>query len=125
MFATIDVTLQFAKAGDHSLIASDTINAAITGSAAIKVTNGPAARLVLAGLPSSTVAGTALPVTVKAVDNHDNVVTDFAKTVHFASTDPDAQLPADFAFTGADAGSRLFAVMLARYVMCACRPGLL
>src|SRR5207237_6951070 len=80
----------------------------ITGSTSTQVVHGPAARLTLQGIPSSTVAGNLLVATVTAVDRHGNVVTDFAGTIHFASTDPKAQLPADFVFTAAYLGSRPF-----------------
>ncbi|MFL5312619.1 MAG: beta strand repeat-containing protein [Myxococcales bacterium] len=112
MFATKDVTLQFATAGDQSLLAADTADPTIKGGATVKVIHGPAARLVLGALPDSTVAGTPLTPTVTVVDNHGNPATDFTGTVHVSSTDPNAQLPADFAFKVTDLGSRTFPVAL-------------
>ena len=114
LFATTDVTLQFATAGQQSLLASDTVNLAINSTAQILVTHGAAARLALAGIPPSAVAGAALTPAVTALDAHNNVVSDFAGTVHFASTDPGAQLPADFAFKPADVGSHTFAAVLTK-----------
>ena len=108
------VAVQFATAGPQSLSARDTVTPSIVGSALVQVLHGPAAGLVIAGMPSSTVAGTLLAATVTAVDRRRNPVTDFSGTVHFASTDPNAQLPADFTFTAANLGSRTFPVTLTK-----------
>src|SRR5712664_3164853 len=106
------VTAQFGTAGTQSLFASDIATPSIAGSASTQVTHGPAAFLVLAGIPPATLSGAPLTVTVTAVDNHGNLAADFTGTVHFASTDPKAALPADYAFTAADLGSHTFAVVL-------------
>src|SRR5262249_13200997 len=47
-------------------------------------------------------------LTVAALDAFDNPVPGYRGTVHFTSTDPQAMLPADYAFTAADAGSHTF-----------------
>ena len=107
------VAVQFATAATQTVSAKDVAAPSVAGSASTQVVHGPAAALALAGLPSSTVAGASLTATVTVVDVHGNVVTDFAGTVHFASTDVNAALPADFAFTAADAGSHTFAIVLA------------
>jgi len=107
------VSVRFGTAGTQSLSASDAVTPSIAGSASTHVVHGPAARLVMNGLPPSTVAGTLLVATVTAVDGHGNLVTDFSGTVHFGSTDPNAQLPADFPFTAAYLGSRAFPIVLA------------
>ena len=106
------VAVRFGLAGTQSLSARDTVATAIVGSASTLVLHGPATRLALAGLPAATASGTVLTPTVTAVDAHGNLVTDFAGTVHFASTDSTAQLPADFTFTALDAGSHTFSVLL-------------
>ncbi len=108
------VTIQFGTAGLQSVSAHDSLTASIAGSASTIVLHGPAARLVLSGIPGSTVAGTQLPATVAVVDAHGNPATDFTGTVHFASSDPGAQLPADFAFAAPNPGSRTFPVVLTR-----------
>ena len=76
---------------------------------AISVRPGPAAALDLAGLADSVPAGTATTDTVTALDALGNVATGYAGTVHFASSDTAATLPADYAFTAADAGVHVFA----------------
>ena len=53
-----------------------------------------------------------IPLTVKAVDAFGNTVTGYTGTVHFSSTDTQADLPADYTFTAADAGVHTFTVGL-------------
>jgi Tfp pilus assembly protein PilX len=62
--------------------------------------------------PSSATAGTAQSYTVSVLDAHGNVLTNFTGTVHFTSTDGQAVLPADYTFTGADAGVHTFSATL-------------
>src|SRR5258706_469780 len=101
-------------ARQQSLAAADTLTPSIATSipAVTQVVHGPAASLVVTGIPASTVAGTSLTAIVTAVDKHGNVVTDFASTVHLASTDPKAALPPDFTFTAADLGTHPFPIVL-------------
>jgi hypothetical protein len=80
----------------------------LTGSA----TQASAASLVLAGLPTSTVAGTANRFTVTAEDSSGHVATGYTGTIHFTSTDGGAVMPADYTFTAADQGVHTFAVTL-------------
>jgi hypothetical protein len=57
-------------------------------------------------------AGSPFQVTVAAVDDQNNPITGYTGTVHFASTDSGATLPADYTFTGTDAGIHTFTVTL-------------
>jgi hypothetical protein len=57
-------------------------------------------------------AGDLISLTVKATDTLGNAVTGYTGTVHFASTDVQASLPADYTFTTADAGIHTFTVVL-------------
>ena len=107
---TFSVTLK--TAGTQSLTVRDTGNAALT------VTSGPvaiapaaAASLTVDGLDDA-VAGTAQSVTLTLRDAYGNLATGYRGTVHFTSSDPQAVLPANTAFTAADAGSRSFSVTL-------------
>jgi hypothetical protein len=59
---------------------------------------------------TSTTAGTALQVTVTAVDSAGQTVPGFTGTVHFTSTDGAAVPPADYTFTAADNGVHNFTV---------------
>ena len=45
--------------------------------------------------PATATSGTAFSITVKALDASGNVVTGYAGTVHFTSTNTNAALPAD------------------------------
>ena len=96
--ATIPVT--FYTDGNHSLVASDVANGAVSGAAVTHVNHGAATAYVLSPLPASAVAGTSLVLTIKAVDRHGNLVTNYAGTAHLSSADPTDQLPADGGFNG-------------------------
>ena len=74
---------------------------------------GAAHQLTVGGFPSSTVVGAAHNVTVTALDQNGHPAIGYTGTVHFTSSDPQAQLPADYTFTAADGGSHSFAVTLA------------
>src|SRR5207302_8895489 len=56
----------------------------------------------LSGLPATTTAGQAHTLTVTALANNGGVMTGYTGTVHFTSSDAQAVLPADYAFTAAD-----------------------
>jgi hypothetical protein len=99
-------------AGNQSLTATDTANGSLTGSAAVSVSAAAASTLVLAGYPSPTTAGTGRTFTVTARDAYGNLATGYTGTVHFSSSDAQAGLPADYAFTTADAGTHTFTAML-------------
>ena len=58
--------------------------------------------------PASTVAGEGFPLTIVARDASNEPVTGYTGTVHFSSSDPNADLPSDTAFVATDAGSRAF-----------------
>ena len=68
--------------------------------------------LVVSGIPSPTVAGVAGNVTVTAEDASGNTATGYRGTIHFASSDPAAVLPADYTFTTSDPGVHTFSVTL-------------
>jgi hypothetical protein len=95
---TFSVTLK--TAGTQSVTATDTVTPSITGSqSAIVVNPGSATTLALSGFPSPTVAGAAHNLAVTAKDAYGNTATSYTGTVHFASSDPAAVLPADATLT--------------------------
>jgi hypothetical protein len=57
-------------------------------------------------------AGDLIPLTVKATDPFGNAVPGYTGTVHLSSTDTQAGLPADYAFTAADGGVHTFTVIV-------------
>jgi hypothetical protein len=61
--------------------------------------------------PSTAVVGQPFDVTVVAVDPWGNTAT-YSGTIHFASTDFDAELPGDYTFGVADSGAHTFTVTL-------------
>src|SRR5439155_11798492 len=63
--------------------------------------------------PSGANSGVPFDITVTARDTISNIVkTDYTGTVTFSSSDMSASLPANYTFTGADAGSHTFSVTL-------------
>jgi hypothetical protein len=60
----------------------------------------------------ATQVSTPLAITITALDAGGNIATNYTGTIHFASSDPQAALPANYAFTSADAGAQSFAVTL-------------
>jgi hypothetical protein len=67
-----------------------------------------AASLELGGLAATVTAGAASSVVVTARDAYGNVAAGYTGTVHFTSTDAQAVLPPDTAFTEGDAGQKTF-----------------
>jgi hypothetical protein len=71
-----------------------------------------ATAILLTGFPTPITAGVAGSFTVTARDASGNTVTGYAGTVHFASTDAKASLPADYTFTSSDHGVHTFTATL-------------
>ncbi|HEY3319857.1 MAG TPA: kelch repeat-containing protein, partial [Planctomycetota bacterium] len=98
--------------GTQSITGTDTITGALT-STQPGITVSPASgKLVVSDFPSPTTAGDLGSVTVTAKDLFDNVVTGYTGTIHFTSTDEQAELPADFTFASSDNGVHSFSVTL-------------
>ncbi len=117
-----DYTFTLADGGVHTFAVTlrtagtQTVTAVQAGgggsaSAHLLVQPGAPARLVVVNRPSSAV-GVTFPVAVIAQDAYGNTATGYTGTVHFSSTDPSGALPADYTFTAADRGVRLFNVTL-------------
>jgi hypothetical protein len=64
--------------------------------------------LTLTGLPTSAVAGTALSATLTAKDIFGQTAVGYTGTVHFSSTDGQADLPSNYTFTLGDGGVHAF-----------------
>ncbi len=108
---TFSVTLK--TAATQSITATDTMTATITGSeTGITVTAAAAVTLVVSGFTSPTTAGITQTVVVTAQDAYGNTATGYTGTVHFGSSDRQAQLPMDYTFTGGDAGTKGFSATL-------------
>jgi peroxidase len=75
-------------------------------------TAGPVTHFGISAVDQATV-GSPTQFTITALDAADHVVTDYAGTLHFTSSDDGATLPVDYTFTSADQGSHLFSVTFA------------
>jgi hypothetical protein len=93
--------------GVETLTATD---GAISDTTTLLERSGPPTTLSVEAQPASTrvVVGQRVPIAVTARDAFDNVVTDYAGTVHVTSSDPLATTAADHAFTPPDAGTFTF-----------------
>ncbi|MFL5354509.1 lamin tail domain-containing protein [Archangium sp.] len=104
-----------APSATTSLTVTDTVKAAYTATASTTVKWSGVAKLVLES-PDTAKAGTPVSVKVSALDAQDNLVKDYSGTVAFSADADQAVLPADYAFTPTDSGSRLFSVTLKKAV---------
>jgi uncharacterized protein GlcG (DUF336 family) len=103
---TFSATLK--TAGYQSLTATDTANAAFSGTQGSILVNAAAASHLVLSAPASVKANTAFSVTVTVVDAYGNVVTGFRGTLSFRSSDTTARLPKKYTFTAADQGTHTF-----------------
>ncbi len=100
------------KVGDCFVAASSGGFADLSGP--ITVVPGELGRFSLSGCPAQTNAGIPfiIPVNVTAYDINDNIKSDYAGSVWFTSTDPDATLPftpgSPYNFNTGDSGSHNF-----------------
>src|SRR5439155_1408585 len=86
----------------------DTVTGSITGSVSVTVNPAAASTLVVTGYPSPTTPGTSHSFTVTARDAYGNNATGYVGSVNFTSSDAQAVLPANYAFTSSDAGTHTF-----------------
>jgi hypothetical protein len=109
---TFSATLK--TAGTQSIIAADSTTASVTGTqASITVNPATATRFVISA-PASVTAGVPFSLTVTIEDAYGNVVTNYAGTIHFSSTDSSATLPYNYTFTLADKGVHTFTGVVLR-----------
>src|SRR5438552_3960098 len=108
---TFGATLK--TAGTRSITATDTVTSSITGAqTGIVVNAAGATTLTVSRFPSPVTAGAANTFTVTAKDAFGNTVAGYTGTVHFTSSDGQALLPANYTFTGGDAGAHTFSATL-------------
>ncbi len=93
--------------GPQSITVINTANSSVQGTASVIVNQGTN-NLFSVSAPGSSPAGSAFTVTVTVFDAQGNVDTGYTGTVHFTSSDPNAVLPPDFAFTPTDLGRHTF-----------------
>jgi hypothetical protein len=102
-------------AGSQTITVTDTANSLITDTATVAVNPAAASYLVVAGFPSPASRMQAYTFTVTAYDGYGNVTTGYTGTVHFSSDESHANLPADYTFTAADAGTHTFSATFNRF----------
>jgi hypothetical protein len=95
-------------AGTQSITATDTAAAGITGADGGITVQPAAASKFLLSAPSGVTPGVAFRVTLTVEDAYGNVVTGYAGTVHFSSSDGTATLPSNYTFSASDAGVHTF-----------------
>jgi hypothetical protein len=100
------VSLEFTKAGSHTATVSEVAaNITPVDTNAVNVTHAAASRILLA-LPADANAGYAVTAGVAIKDAFGNLVTDYARTVTFFSSDAGtgSAPPAPLTFTGSEGG---------------------
>src|SRR5262249_52647827 len=110
---THSFSAMFRTVGTQSITARDTASSSVLGTQPGVVVNpAGASTLIVTGYPSPIQAGTGGSFTVTARDVFGNTVTGYTGTVSFSSSDAQAGLPSNYAFTGADAGVHTFSATL-------------
>jgi hypothetical protein len=99
--------------GNQSITVTDLSNPAIAPKTVTIPVTAAAASSLLVAMPASTTDGVVQSVTVIAREPFGNIVTNYAGTVHFSSSDTRNKVPADYTFTAADAGTHTFSVTMA------------
>ncbi|HLB46891.1 MAG TPA: hypothetical protein VJL59_07680, partial [Anaerolineales bacterium] len=97
------------KPGSYALVATSG-NLASATSAAFDITGSTALLFVISALPADVTAGQPVTITVTAIEASGSVSTDYLGTIAFQSSDAQALLPANYAFTSNDRGSHAFNV---------------
>ena len=92
-------TVTLKTAGSQTITATDTSTVTIKGTSNSINVFGPPATHFSVVAPANDTAGTFFTLTVNALDASNNVVTSYAGTVHFTSTDVQATLPANSTLT--------------------------
>jgi hypothetical protein len=100
--------IRLVQAGPLTVTGTDADTGA-SGTTSIVVNPAAASSLTIAAVPSPVGAGSAITVTVTALDPYGNVATGYGGNVHFTSSDPRASLPADSMLTN---GSGTFTASL-------------
>jgi hypothetical protein len=104
---THSFTITLKTAGNQTVTATDKISATLSSTASVAVSPGSTIKFGIA-LPVSATAGTALTMTVSALDAFGNVTPSYTGTVQFTSSDVQASLPANYAFQAGDNGTHTF-----------------
>ncbi len=99
--------VELVSAGQQTVTATDAASGTLTGNLAVSVSPAAAAHLLVMA-PGTDIGGSAMTVTVRALDAFGNAATSYTGTVHFSSTDSSATLPSDYTFIGGGQGTHVF-----------------
>jgi hypothetical protein len=105
-------TFTLKTAGNQTVTATDTGRGSVMGTATVAVSPAATAALTVTGFPTLATRGVPSNFTVTAVDIFGNTTPAYHGTVHFTSSDPAANLPADYPFVPADNGAHNFSATL-------------
>jgi hypothetical protein len=100
----------FVAAGSQTVTATDTSNNAVTSSSSSVTVAASGATHFDVNAPAASTAGVAFSVTVTARDQFGNMAAGYTGKIHLTKTDvnSDSALPADYTYTGGDAGVHTF-----------------
>jgi fibronectin type 3 domain-containing protein len=102
--------------GRQTITVMDQGTPAILGGTVVTVISDPvASSLLVSGFRPHINGGEVGTFTVTALDATGSVLAGYRGTIHFSSTDLQAQLPADYTFTPGDNGSHTFTATLNAY----------
>jgi streptogramin lyase len=101
--------LSFRVSGQREIMVSDAATG-VMGATNLITSSGPAVAIALTARADNPQNGCPQAVQVEALDAYGNAATGYTGTVHFTSSDPLAQLPADYTFTASDQGVHSFNV---------------
>ncbi len=87
-------------------------NILMTDVSAQSLTIGPLRRFKIEELPPTVKVNESLNFKITALDEQDNLVTNYNGTIHFATTDSHANLPGDYTFQANDLGEHTFSLSL-------------
>jgi hypothetical protein len=111
--ATLTATLH----GDYTtqtLTVTDTSNGSIHGSAGVMVKDPDHVVWFTSDAPRNPVRNSSVPVVIVAENRDYQRVASYRGTVHFSADDSSVDLPADYTFTAADAGTHTFSLVFHR-----------
>jgi hypothetical protein len=105
-------TMSYWQAGPETISVVDTRNASAKATSPVdQVQPGPSQYFTTTYWGNSTygeAAGYSFPFSIQVCDSYGNITPNYTGTVHFTSSDPAAQLPADYTYTAADKGVHVF-----------------
>jgi len=109
----ITFTLRSSLVVGTAAVTASSVTGNASGNVNVQFTGVPGAAFTVTGVTTPITAGVAATaVQVKAVNAQGVTATGYTGTIHFTSTDAQAILPANYTFTPADGGIRVFSVTL-------------